>query len=131
MKKIMAVLMAVVFAGTAQMVLAKGTGGGKGAHALSPKKRLGIQHKRIKDGIKNGTITKDEAKQLHQEGKEINQERKADLAKDGGKLNKEDRKDLEGKLDQRSKEIYNDKHPAGSTGGTTGGTSTGSTTNGQ
>jgi hypothetical protein len=108
-----------------------GTGSGKGAHALSPKKRLKNQRKRIKQGEKNGTITKDEAKQLHQEGKEINQERKADLAKDGGKLTKDDRKDLEGKLDQRSQEIYNDKHPAGSTGDTNGGTSTGSTLNGQ
>jgi hypothetical protein len=70
--------------------------------------------------VKNGTITKAEHKQLAQEGKEINQERKADLAKDGGKLTKSDRKTLETKLNQRSKEIYQDKHPnAGSAGAST------------
>ena len=118
MKKFLAVLMSLAFVVVAQSSLAKGTGAGagKGTHKASPKKRLKRQHARIKEGIKDGTINKDEAKQLHQEGREINQERKADLAKDGGKLSPEDRKDLEGKLDQRSKEIYQDKHNDNGTG---------------
>ena len=129
MKKFLAVTALVAFIGSTQLAMAAGTaaapstGGGKGVHSVSPKKRLKIQKKRIKQGVKNGTISKDQATQLHQEGKEINQERKADLAKDGGKLTKDDRKDLEGKLDQRSKEIHDDKHPADS--------NTTSTTNGQ
>ena len=113
MKKLVAFIILSSFIISAPMAMAKGAG--KAAHALNPKKRLKIQHKRIKQGVKNGTITKDEAKKLAQEGKAINQERKADLAKDGGKLTKEDRQTLEKEENQRSKEIYNEKHPAGST----------------
>ena len=107
MKKFLALMTAVAFLFSVGSAMAAP----KGAHKLSPKKRLKIQHERIKDGVKDGTITKDEHQKLAEEGKEINQERKADLAKDGGKLTKQDRHDLEKKLDSRSKEIYQDKHP--------------------
>ena len=107
-----------------------GSGAGNGAHKWSPKKRLKNQHKRIKQGLKNGTISQSEHQQLATEGKEINQERKADLAKDGGKLDTQDRHDLEQKLDARSKEIYQDKHPNGTNNNSNTGTnsSTGSST---
>jgi len=134
MNKFIAVTALVAFVGSAQLAMAKGgaaassstggstantgTGTGKGVHKLSPKKRLKIQHARIKQGVKNGTISQSEHQQLATEGKAINQERKADLAKDGGKLSATDRHTLETQEDQRSKEIYNDKHPAGSTGST-------------
>jgi len=124
MKRIFAAILALLFIGAANFALAAGNG----AHALSPKHRLKKQHKRIAQGVKDGTITKDEHQQLAKEGKEINQERKADLAKDGGKLTKEDRHDLEQKLDARSKEIYQDKHPNGGDASTS--SNTGSTGNG-
>lgn len=110
MKKFLALMTAVAFLFTVGSAMAKGA---KGAYKISPKQRLKNQHKRIKDGVEDGTITKDEHKKLAEEGKEINQERKADLAKDGRKLTKQDRHDLEQKLDSRSKEIYQDKHPNG------------------
>ena len=110
MKKFLALLMAVFFVGSTGLAFAQATG--TGADHLRPKKRLKIQRKRIKEGVKNGTISKDEAKQLHQEGVSINQERKQDLKNDGGKLTTADKQKLEGELDQRSKEIKDDKHPA-------------------
>jgi len=127
MKNYIAVAVLAAFIGSAPLAMAAGaaggsTGGGKAAHALSPKKRLKIQHKRIKQGVKNGTITKDQQQQLATEGKAINQERKADLAKDGGKLTKDDRHTLEKEEDARSKEIYQDKHPASTGGSSTSGT---------
>ena len=90
---------------------------------MKPKARLKRQHNRIKQGVKSGKISKAQHKQLAQEGKDINQERKADLAKDGGTLDKSDRKALESQENLRSKQIYQDKHPDagnGSTGSSTG-----------
>jgi len=109
MKKLLALLMAVLFVGSAGLSFAQTTGA---ADHIRPKKRLKIQRHRIKEGVKNGTISKDEAKQLRQEGASINQERKQDLKNDGGKLTTADKQKLEGELDQRSKEIKDDKHPA-------------------
>jgi hypothetical protein len=77
--------------------------------AMSPKARLKRQHKRIRQGVKSGKISKSEHKQLAQEGKDINQERKADLAKDGGKLDNKDRQNLESQENLRSEQIKQDK----------------------
>jgi len=110
--------MALLFVGSTGLAFAQSTGADK----IRPKKRLKIQRKRIKQGIKDGTISKSEAQTLHQEGVSINQERKADLKADGGKLTTADKQKLEGELDQRSKQIYDDKHPAtGATGAATNG----------
>jgi hypothetical protein len=109
MKKLLVVLCGVFFLGATGLALAQDANGKN--PAMSPKARLVRQHKRIKKGVKNGTITPAEHKQLAQEGKDINQERKADLKKDGGKLTKKDRADLESKENLRSKQIEQDKHP--------------------
>jgi len=116
MKRILSMLLAASFLMVSGLAMAQDAGtaaapaaGTPKAHKMSPKRRLKRQHKRIKEGEKNGTIDKAEAKQLHQEGKDINNERKADLKNDGGKLTPADRKDLEKQEDQRSKEIKQDK----------------------
>ena len=79
-------------------------------HPMSPKHRLQRQHHRIQQGVKNGSITPQEHKQLAEEGKNINQERKTDLKQDGGKLTAADRHNLEQQENQRSQQIYQDKH---------------------
>src|SRR5581483_8305975 len=133
MKKIWAVLGAVLLMGMAGSVLAHGgaaggtgvssgtvgtvsTGHGKSGHSMSPKSRLIRQHRRIERGVKKGTLSKPQAHKLRQEGKEINQERKGDLQKDGGKLTSQDHKTLEEQLNERSNEIKTDKDPSGTTG---------------
>ena len=122
MKKLIVALTALFFVGATGLALAQDANGKN--PAMSPKARLVRQHKRIKQGVKNGTITKAQHKQLAQEGKIINKERKADLKKDGGKLTKADRKNLEAQENLRSKQIYQDKHPD-TTGSTTGSTTGG------
>jgi hypothetical protein len=107
MKKLIVVLCGLFFLGATGLALAQDANGKN--PAMSPKARLKRQHKRIKQGVKNGTINKSEHKQLAQEGKDINQERKADLAKDGGKLDKSDRKSLESQENLRSEQIKQDK----------------------
>jgi hypothetical protein len=127
MKKSLVLLSALFLLGTLGFGMAQDANGKN--PKMSPKARLKRQHKRIEAGVKNGTITPAEHKQLAQEGKDINQERKADLAKDGGKLTKSDRQSLEAQENLRSKQIYQDKHPNGANTGSTGstGSSTGST----
>jgi hypothetical protein len=79
-------------------------------HPMSPKHRLVRQHHRIKQGVKDGNITPQEHKQLAEEGHDINKERKTDRREDGGKLTKADRHNLEQQENQRSQQIYQDKH---------------------
>ncbi len=110
MKKFIVVLCGLMFLGAAGMAMAQDANGKN--PAMSPKARLHRQHKRIMQGVKSGKISKAQHKQLAQEGKIINKERKADLRKDGGKLDKQDRANLESQENLRSKQIYDDKHPA-------------------
>jgi hypothetical protein len=79
-------------------------------HPMSPKHRLQRQHSRIKQGVKDGSVTPKEHAQLAKEGHQINKERKHDLKKDGGKLDKSDRHQLEQQENSRSQQIYQDKH---------------------
>jgi preprotein translocase subunit SecG len=107
MKKILAAAMVLFFVGSAGLALAQDKNGKN--PSMSPKHRLRRQHKRIMQGVKSGKISKSEHKQLAQEGKDINQERKADLAKDGGKLDQSDRQNLESQENLRSEQIKQDK----------------------
>ncbi len=79
-------------------------------HPMSPKHRLQRQHGRIEQGVKNGSITPKEHAKLAREGHHINQERKEDLRKDGGKLTPADRAKLEHQENKRSEQIDQDKH---------------------
>jgi len=107
MKKTLTVLMALFMLGTIGHAFAQDRNGKN--PSMSPKHRLTRQHRRIKNGVKSGKISKSQHQQLAQEGKDINQERKADLSKDGGKLDQSDRKNLESQENLRSEQIHQDK----------------------
>jgi hypothetical protein len=107
MKKSLVVLSMLFFLGAAGISTAQDKNGKN--PKMSPKARLARQHKRIKAGVKSGKISKAQHKQLAQEGKDINQERKADLKNDGGKLTNSDRQNLESQENLRSEQIKQDK----------------------
>lgn len=107
MKKTLAVLMALFMLGTVGYSFAQDRNGSN--PAMSPKARLKRQHRRIKRGVKSGKISKSQHKQLAQEGKDINQERKADLAANDGKMPQGDRQQLESQENLRSEQIHQDK----------------------
>jgi hypothetical protein len=106
MKKSLVVLSILLFLG-AGVSMAQDKNGKN--PKMSPKARLARQHARIKAGVKSGKISKAQHKQLAQEGKDINQERKADLAKNGGKLTNSERQNLESQENLRSEQIKQDK----------------------
>ncbi len=66
------------------------------------------QHDRIKEGVKSGALTKDEAKALAEKEKSIRGEEKE--YKSDGTLTKDERKDLHEDLSSTSKDIYSEKH---------------------
>lgn len=68
------------------------------------------QHDRIKQGVKSGELTKEEAKGLRSEQKEIREERR-EMMKDGH-LSKEEHKELNQDLNKASEHIYEEKHDA-------------------
>lgn len=108
MKKSLIVLVALVLLGTTGFSFAQDANGKN--PKMSPKARLARQHARIKKGVKSGKISKAQHRQLAQEGRDINQERKADRAANGGKMTKSDRKSLESQENLRSQQIYQDKN---------------------
>lgn len=70
--------------------------------------RIERQHKRIKNGVRNGELTKKEAKKLrkqHRQIKKLNKQFKKD-----GHLSRHERKTLQRELDRASKRIYRLKH---------------------
>ena len=66
------------------------------------------QKDRIKEGVKSGELTKEEASGLKQERKEIRNENAQ--AKSDGKLTPEERAKIENMQDNMSKDIYSEKH---------------------
>lgn len=68
------------------------------------------QDARIKQGVKSGELTREEAQGLRQDRREIRQKEHAYKA--DGTLTKEERKDLHHDLNASSKEIYQEKHDA-------------------
>ena len=103
MKKTQAVLAALLAISFATATFAED-------HPMSPKHRLVRQHNRIKQGVKDGSVTPKEHAQLAKEGHHINKERRHDLKKDGGKLTPDQRAKLEHQENDRSQQINQDKH---------------------
>ncbi|MGB7815870.1 MAG: hypothetical protein WBL28_05930 [Methylotenera sp.] len=68
------------------------------------------QHARIAQGAKSGELTRDEAKDLREDQRELRQKERAYKA--DGQLTKDERKDLHKDLNENSKEIYEEKHDA-------------------
>lgn len=71
-------------------------------------KRQHNQHQRIKQGVKSGELTKEEAQNVRGEQKQIRTEERAYKA--DGQLTSAERKDLRQDTKAASKHIYQDKH---------------------
>lgn len=72
--------------------------------------RVRKQDRRIKQGLKNGTLTPAQAKQLRGEEKGIKAQERSEVKANGGYLTKGEQKQLNGELNQDSKQIYAEKH---------------------
>jgi hypothetical protein len=70
------------------------------------------ERKRINDGVKDGTMTKAEAKDARQNLRNIKGEERAEVKANGGHLTKSEQADLNRQENANSKQIYQDKHPA-------------------
>jgi hypothetical protein len=68
------------------------------------------QHDRIVQGVRSGSLTKDEAKGLRDEKRSIRQEERQ--YKSDGALTRDERKDLHQDLNAASRNVYNEKHDA-------------------
>ncbi|HYA25569.1 MAG TPA: hypothetical protein VEF05_15505 [Terriglobales bacterium] len=72
--------------------------------------RLGNQKDRIQQGLKNGTLTKQQAEHLARNDKRIAAQERRDMAANGGHLTKQEQKQLNREENRNSKKIYNEKH---------------------
>ena len=73
--------------------------------------RQQLQHDRIQQGVRSGELTKEEAKGLRMEQRQIQQEKKEAL-RDDGKIDKEEMQKLRQEQNKASKNIYEEKHDA-------------------
>lgn len=79
-----------------------------GTHDPSVNVRQHRERKRIGEGVRSGELTKEETKSLASEQKAIHQEEKE--YKSDGTLSKDERKDLHKDLNEASKDVYQQKH---------------------
>ena len=75
-------------------------------------KRSNNQKRRINQGVKNGTLTKQQAGQLRKENRQTRQEERDMASQNGGHITKQEQKTLNQQENQQSRQIYNEKHPA-------------------
>jgi len=81
-----------------------------GTHDPAVKAREHRQQARIRQGVRSGELTKDEAKGLRKEERGIRQEERQ--FKSDGKLTPAERAKLHSDLNKTSKDIYQEKHDA-------------------
>jgi len=72
--------------------------------------RLQAQKNRIQQGLKNGTLTQEQARQLWRKDKAVAAQERKDMAANGGHLTGQEQKQLNKQLNQNSKKIYKEKH---------------------
>ena len=72
--------------------------------------RLANQGARINNGVKNGTLTKGQAAQLHREDHAIRTQERADAAAHGGHITKGEQRQLNREENGVSRQIYAEKH---------------------
>ncbi len=106
MKKIVTSAVALMFMGAFFLSVAQEAQAGKRTPVAN--KRMALQKKRIKQGVKSGELTKDEAKELKQDHKNLRQEIKD--AKSDGVVTKDERKQIQKDENTESKKIYDLKH---------------------
>ena len=76
-------------------------------------KRVKNQRARINQGLKNGTLTPQEAQQLRSNDNAIKTQEHADVKANGGYLTKPEQRQLNQEENANSKLIQDEKHPAG------------------
>ncbi len=73
-------------------------------------KRLANQNSRINQGVKNGTLTKPQAAQLHKDDRQIRQEERDMASQNGGHITKQEQRTLNQQENKASAQIYDEKH---------------------
>jgi len=73
-------------------------------------KRLKNQNRRINQGVKNGTLDKQQAAQLHKKDRQIRQEERDMSSQNGGHITKQEQKTLNQQENAVSGQIYKEKH---------------------
>ena len=73
--------------------------------------RLKNQNGRIRQGEKNGTLTPQQAGQLHKEDRQIRQEERDMASQNGGHITKLEQRTLNQQENKVSEQIYDEKHP--------------------
>jgi hypothetical protein len=68
------------------------------------------QQNRIANGVKNGQLTPGQTAHLERGEQRLQNNEKADMAKDNGHLTKQDQRQLNHEANHMSKRIYKDKH---------------------
>lgn len=72
--------------------------------------RLGNQNFRTNRDLRNGSLTAQQAQQLHSEDHSIRQEERFDASLDGGHITKAEQHSLNQQENTVSKQIYNESH---------------------
>jgi hypothetical protein len=92
---------------------AKGNGEWKENHPRRAEvnQRLDNQRKRINEGEKSGKLSPEQAKQLHQEDRNVRQQEREMAAQNGGHITKTEQRALNQEENQTSRQIYQEKHP--------------------
>ena len=72
--------------------------------------RLENQRERINEGEKSGKLTPEQAKQLHQDDRNIRQQEREMAAQNGGHVTKTEQRALNQEENQESRKIYQEKH---------------------
>jgi len=72
--------------------------------------RLKNQDERIKDGVKDGQLSKEEAAKLHKEDRNIRKEERRMAAKDGGHITKAEKAKLNRQENRVSGRIHEERH---------------------
>jgi hypothetical protein len=73
--------------------------------------RLNNQNKRIDQGEKNGTLTRGQARQLHQEDRGIRKEERQDAAANGGHITRQQQRQINRQENRTSKQIHQEEQP--------------------
>jgi hypothetical protein len=95
------------------MAFAKGNGEWKENHPRRAEvnQRLDNQRKRINQGEKNGTLTHEQARELHQDDRNIRQQEREMAAQNGGHITKTEQRALNQEENAESRKIHQEKHP--------------------
>lgn len=105
--KTKALLIAIFGCGLLLPSTLKAEGGGREKRG-APSHRMQNQKDRIRQGVKSGELTKQEAEQLRQEHRGIRKER--EQLKSDGELTPEERGQLQEKINAASEHIHQEKH---------------------